>query len=190
MNTLYPVFLKVKQLHLLLIGAGDVALEKLTFLLKSSPDAQVHIVAQEVLNDQIQGLLSENITLEIAEFDAHRHLKNIHMVIDASNNPPHIEQLVALCRAQHLLINVADNPDYCDFYMGSIVTQGDLKIAISTNGKSPTLAKRMRQLFEELFHDNIHELLQNLNQYRKTLKGNFNYKVDKLNELTQQIIKQ
>ena len=87
-----------------------------------------------------------------------------------------------------MLINVADKPALCDFYLGGIVTKGDLKIAISTNGKSPTVAKRLRQLFEAILPDTIDELLQNLQTYRQQLKGNFEEKVATLNQLTASLI--
>ena len=86
-------------------------------------------------------------------------------------------------------MNLADNPAYCDFYMGGIVTKGNVKIAISTNGKSPTAAKRLRQFFEEILPDNINELVENLSSYRKTIKGDFEDKVSKMNELTKEMIK-
>ena len=73
--------------------------------------------------------------------------------------------------------------------MGGIVTKGNVKIAISTNGKSPTAAKRLRQFFEEILPDNINELVENLNSYRKTIKGDFEDKVTKINELTKEMIK-
>jgi precorrin-2 dehydrogenase / sirohydrochlorin ferrochelatase len=79
---------------------------------------------------------------------------------------------------------VADTPELCDFYLGSIITKGELKIAISTNGKSPTLSKRIREFFEDILPENINDLILNLNEYRKTLKGDFEEKVNKLNELT------
>ncbi|MEL6973572.1 MAG: NAD(P)-dependent oxidoreductase, partial [Bacteroidota bacterium] len=91
-------------------------------------------------------------------------------------------------RARQLLVNVADTPELCDLYLGGIVTKGNLKIAISTNGKSPTLAKRLRQLFESIFPEDIDQLLQNLHRYRSTLKLSFEEKVDRMNELTQELI--
>jgi len=72
--------------------------------------------------------------------------------------------------------------------MGGIVTKGNVKIAISTNGKSPTAAKRLRQFFEEVLPENMNELVENLNSYRKTIKGDFEQKVTKLNELTKEMI--
>jgi len=86
------------------------------------------------------------------------------------------------------LVNVADNPPFCDFYMGGIVTKGNVKIAISTNGKSPTIAKRLRQFFENVIPENIDDLVKNLNKYRDTLKGDFDEKVKTLNEFTKSLV--
>jgi precorrin-2 dehydrogenase/sirohydrochlorin ferrochelatase len=59
-----------------------------------------------------------------------------------------------------------------------------VKIAISTNGKSPTTAKRLREFFEEVIPEDINAMVENLNEYRKTLKGNFEEKSSKMNEIT------
>ena len=86
----------------------------------------------------------------------------------------------------HILTNVADTPALCDFYLCSIVKKGDMKIGISTNGKSPTLAKRMRQFLTEALpeSDEVQQLLDNLKAVRDRLGGDFEYKVQKLNEIT------
>ena len=82
------------------------------------------------------------------------------------------------------MINVADTPDLCDFYLVSIVTKGDLKIAISTNAKSPTFAKRFRQLLEEALPENIQDTLDLLQEFRSRLTNDFEAKVEQLNLLT------
>jgi siroheme synthase-like protein len=83
---------------------------------------------------------------------------------------------------------VADTPPLCDFYLGSIVQKGDLKIAISTNGKSPTLAKRIRAFLEDVIPEDIQTSLDQLEEARKTLKGDFQQKITQLNELTKNLI--
>jgi len=110
------------------------------------------------------------------------------MVIATTDVPDINVQVYNDSRAINTLVNVADNPPYCDFYMGGIVTKGNVKIAISTNGKSPTTAKRLRQFFEEVLPEDIDKMVQNLNDYRKTLKGNFEQKVAKMNEITQKLV--
>lgn len=183
MNELYPVFLKVSDLKTLIVGGGAVGLEKLSFLLKSSPNAKVMLVAKEVckeIRDLAKGM---DVDIHEEAYQEH-HLEGVQVVIAATDD---LEVNLAVrkdAKLRNILVNVADNPPYCDFYMGGIVTKGNLKIAISTNGKSPTLAKRLRQFFENSLPENVDELLENLDAYRKTLKGNFQDKVDHLNELT------
>ena len=172
---------------MLIVGGGNVGLEKLVFLLKSSPNAKVTIVSINFLPELIT--LAKKHKVEIIEAAyAFSFLKGKHIVIAATD---HIEvniQVYKDCKQQNVLVNVADNPPYCDFYMGGIVTKGNIKIAISTNGKSPTLAKRLRQFFEEVIPDDIDELAENLNSFRNKIKCDLKEKVDILNNLTKGII--
>lgn len=186
-NQLYPVFLKVSQLNILIVGGGHVAEEKLRFLLKSSPDAQVHMVAPLFREATLALAKKSNIRM-IDDTYAPKYLEGLHMVIATTDNTSVNEKVYHDCRAQNILVNVADNPPYCDFYMGGIVTKGNVKIAISTNGKSPTIAKRLRQFFEDVIPDNIDDLVKNLNTYRKTIKGDFEEKVETLNEFTKGLV--
>lgn len=188
-NELYPIFLKVSHLNVLIVGGGNVALEKLTFLLKSSPGAQVEIVAPMFRDETIALAEKFGIVMHIDSYSS-KYLTKRHIVIAATDKPDVNEQVYHECRAQHILVNVADNPPFCDFYMGGIVTKGNVKVAISTNGKSPTTAKRLRQFFEDVIPENIDDLVQNLNEYRKTIKGDFEEKVETLNEFTKGLVAQ
>ena len=186
-NNLYPIFLKVSNLNILIVGGGNVALEKLTFLLKSSPDANVEMVAS-LFRDETTALANKHhIKMTVSEYNP-SYLDNKHMVVATTDNVAVNEQVYHDCRAKNILVNVADNPPYCDFYMGGIVTKGNVKVAISTNGKSPTTAKRLRQFFEDVIPDNIDDLVKNLNEYRKTIKGDFEEKVETLNEFTKGLV--
>lgn len=186
-NELYPVFLKVHNLETLIVGGGKVALEKLGFLLKSSPNAKVRLVAPSFDTQVIEMASQKNLEL-IHDTYHSKYLSVAHIVIATTDDPEVNIQIYKDCREKNILINVADNPPYCDFYMGGIVTKGNVKIGISTNGKSPTTAKRLRQFFEEVIPDNIDELVKNLNSYRKTIKGDFGEKVEKLNEFTKSLV--
>lgn len=189
MNELYPVFLKVHQLETLLVGAGFVGLEKLTFLLKSSPHATLTVVSVEI-SDEIREIARDNPRIRLIQDAYHpRYLEQKHMVIAATNFPDINKTIYRDAKERYLLVNVADTPEYCDFYLGGIVTKGNVKIAISTNGKSPTTAKRLRQLLEEIIPEDINEMVENINRYRETLKGDFEYKVEALNKLTEGLIK-
>lgn len=188
MNTLYPIFLKPEKLNILIIGGGNVGLEKLSFLLKSSPDANVEIVSISFLDEVLDLAFKHQIKLTQRAFKK-RDLKNKSIVISATNDKKKNLEIYHQAKKRNLLINVADTPELCDFYLGGIVTKGNVKVAISTNGKSPTTAKRLRQFFEEVIPENVDDLVQNLNKYRKTIKGDFEEKVTQLNEITKSLIK-
>jgi len=186
-NNLYPIFLKVKNLHVLIIGGGFVAEEKLTFLLKSSPDANVTMVSP-MFREGTKALAKKGNVKLINEKYNKCYLKGKHFVVATTEFPEVNEKVYKHCRKRSILVNVADNPPFCDFYMGGIVTKGNVKVAISTNGKSPTTAKRLRQFFEDVIPENVDDLVKNLNEYRKSIKGNFEEKVEKLNEFTKSLV--
>ncbi|EON78818.1 Siroheme synthase [Lunatimonas lonarensis] len=188
MNELYPVFLNVSNLNTLLVGAGFVGLEKLTFLLKSSPNARVTVLSKEI-SEPVRELVAQRDNIELIEDAYHPdYLNNRHLVIAATNFPEVNKTIYRDCRERAILVNVADTPECCDLYLGGIVTKGNVKIAISTNGKSPTTAKRLRQLLEEVIPEDINEMVENIHKYRETLKGDFEYKVEALNKLTEGLI--
>jgi precorrin-2 dehydrogenase / sirohydrochlorin ferrochelatase len=188
MNHLYPIFLKAHELNILLVGGGFVGTEKLNFLLKSSPKAQVTAVAKNFRPEFLEvASQSDTVTLIQDEY-ADKYLGGKHIVIAATNAKAINRQIRKEAKDQFLLVNVADTPELCDFYLGGIVTKGNLKIAISTNGKSPTAAKRLRQLLEEVLPEEIDDLLENLHAYRDTLKGDFGFKIKAMNEITESLL--
>ena len=187
-NTLFPVFFKLEQLRVLLIGGGNVALEKLQAIVNNAPKTKVTVVAREVFDAfKEEAEKHETISIIVGDYAPH-YLDDCDLVIAAVNDIPTSELIRNNAKAKGKLINVADKPDLCDFYMGSIVTKGNLKLAISTNGKSPTVAKRLKEVFHELLPDELEEVLDNLQQIRNKLKGDFANKVQQLNELTKVLI--
>jgi len=186
-NELYPIFLKLQQLNVLIVGGGNVGLEKLSFMLKSSPNANVEVVAPKFL-PELEALIEKHPSVKMtkAKFKK-KMLKKRHMVIACTDDLKVNKKVFDLSRKRYLICNIADTPDLCDYYLGGIVTKGNVKIAISTNGKSPTTAKRLREFFEEIIPDDINKMVENLNEYRKTLKGNFEDKVQRMNEITESL---
>lgn len=175
---------------MLIVGAGEVGYEKLFFILKSSPDAKITLLAPEV-NAKIGTLLAEKPAHQVQIIQKPFEAKDVvgyDLVIAATDNRPLNQEVRIAAKANGTLVNVADTPDLCDFYLGSIVTRGDLKVAISTNGKSPTFSKRFRQLLEEILPTDVNDLLQNLNIIRDRLKGDFAYKIKKLNQITESLL--
>jgi siroheme synthase-like protein len=187
-NPLFPIFLKLNQLKVLLVGAGPVGLEKLQAILDNAPNTNIKIVAKEVL-PEVKHLASQfpHVHIEHREY-VQNDMSQWDMAIVAVNNRKLSEKIYADAKKAGILVNVADTPDLCDFYLGSIVQKGQVKIAISTNGKSPTMAKRLRQWLTEVVPDNIDPLLKNLYEIRNNIKGDFQEKVEKLDALTSVLV--
>lgn len=183
-NTLYPVFLKLEKLSLLIIGGGKVALEKLQSVLSNSPETPITLVAKEII-PEVKALQETYPNLIIHERAYHNEdFNKADLVIAAVNDIDLATQIRITANSCNLLVNIADKPELCDFYLGSIVRKGDLKIAVSTNGKSPTIAKRVRETLAEAIPDEIDHVLDNMQNIRNQLKGDFDYKVKELNRLT------
>jgi uncharacterized protein len=183
-NQLFPVFLKLNNLHTVLIGAGNVGLEKLTVILQNSPEVRVTIIAENII-PEIYSLTNNypKVTIKQKSF-TDDDLDSADIVVAATDNSQLNAYIRESAHQRKLLINVADKPDLCDFYLGSIVQKGDLKIGISTNGKSPTIAKRLKEVLSESLPAELDTTLQQMNDLRNTLTGDFAYKVKALNEAT------
>lgn len=186
-NCLFPVFLKLEQLHVLMVGAGKVGLEKLQALLTNAPATRISIVSTHI-SDEIKKLAGDyKLTLYERPFEK-SDLTDIDIAVIAINDPAESSAIQAVCKAAGKLVNVADQPALCDFYLGSIVKKGDLKIGISTNGKSPTVAKRLKETLNDVIPDEIDQLLSNMQLIRNRMNGQFEEKVKKLNELTRSMV--
>jgi len=185
-NTLFPIFVKIDQIKILLVGGGYVGAEKLATLLRNNPQAQITLVADLIREDTEKLIQNASCVQVVRRKFEWNDLDEKDLIILATDNRKLHEEIKAEASRRNILTNVADTPDLCDFYLGSVVQKGDLKIGISTNGKSPTLAKRIREYLEDGLPDDIQDLLDNLEKFRQTLKNDFDHKVKVLNELTEQ----
>lgn len=187
-NQLYPVFLKLQELKLLLVGGGNVALEKLNSLLSNSPDTAITIVAPYI-REEVRELVDRHPNCQLIERNFEEaDLNEKDLVICATDDKNLHASIKYLAGEKGILVNVADTPDLCDFYLGSIVQKGQLKIAISTNGKSPTAAKRIREVLNDALPAELDEVIENLHKVRNNLNGDFEYKVKRMNEITKTLV--
>ena len=187
-NRLFPVFLKLESLSVLIVGGGKVGLEKLSAVLSNCPGTNIKLVSISISED-IRKLVAGYPNIQLKErvfLPADADERDIVMI--AIDDKKESRRIRDIAKAKNKLVNVADKPDLCDFYMGSIVQKGNLKIGISTNGKSPTVAKRLKDLFNELLPEEIDELLDNMQAIRSTLKGDFTEKVNQLNAITKDFV--
>jgi len=187
-NNLYPVFLKLENLHLLIVGGGFVGTEKMTSVMNCSPDARVTVVAKEISAD-IRNMVigNDNVVLLEKPFEA-SDLDGKDLVFAATADRSLNAEVKAEAAERGILANVADTPDLCDFYLSSIVNKGHLKIAVSTNGKSPTVAKRLKEVFNEMLPDELEQVLDNMQHIRQSLNGDFHNKVQQLNSITKVLV--
>lgn len=183
-NRLFPVFLQLERLRVLIVGGGPVAVEKLQALLANAPCTRIRIVAEQFSEELLPVAADKDRVELIQKSYSSGDLYDADIVIVAVNNIVTAEEIRNDAKARKILVNVADTPALCDFYLGSIVQKGNLKIAISTNGKSPTIAKRVKETLQEVIPNEMDELLDNMQQIRNQLKGDFSEKVKKLNEIT------
>ena len=183
-NKLFPVFLKLEELNVLVVGGGKVGLEKLNAIINNSPATRVTIVAGNIL-EKIKKLAQKypNILLREKNFEP-ADLNDKDIVIVAINDKTTSSYIRAIAKEKKVLANVADKPGLCDFYLSSVVQKGNLKIAISTNGKSPTMAKRLKETLDDVLPNKLDKILTNMETIRKNMNGNFADKVKKLNKVT------
>ncbi|HEV7329626.1 MAG TPA: TSUP family transporter [Flavisolibacter sp.] len=187
-NALFPVFLKLEQLSILIVGGGAVALEKLSAVLHNSPLTPVRLVGT-VISDEIKQLAAEfpAVQLEERPFE-NSDVEGADVAIIAINDSVKSAEIRDVIKQAGKLVNVADKPELCDFYLSSIVQKGNIKIAISTNGKSPTIAKRLKEVLNNAIPAEIDEVADNMQVIRTRLNGNFAYKVKRLNKLTKSLV--
>jgi siroheme synthase-like protein len=159
------------------------------FILKNSPNAELTVLA-DWISAEVEHLAAR-FPLQVRFIQKRFEPQDVNGfdIIIAATNLELVNRAVwRAAKAAQILVNVADTPALCDFYLGSIVSKGNLKIAISTNGKSPTFAKRLRQLLEETISEDIDLTLELLNSFRSQLGAGFEEKVRRLNALTASLL--
>jgi siroheme synthase-like protein len=163
---MFPIFLKLESRRCLVVGAGTIAAGKIGGLLAER--ASVKVVAPEAV-DQIKAWAATGaLQFEQRAFESN-DLDGIFLVIVATSVPEVNKRVFQEAQARNILCNAVDDPQNCDFYYGAVVNRGDLQIAISTNGHSPSLAQRIRQQLEEQFGPEYEAWVAELGKQRKEL---------------------
>ena len=148
MSTLFPMFLKLQGKRCLVVGAGKVGEPKIGGLLDAG--ARVHVVALEASEAVHAWANAGKITLDLRPFIA-SDLDGTFLAVVATESRVLNASIYREAQRRGVLCNVVDVPEYCNFYYGAVVQRGDLQIAISTNGQSPSLAQKIRQQLERQF---------------------------------------
>ena len=163
---MFPVMLCVRDRRCLVVGGGGVGTRKVMALLKCG--ARVTVVSP-VISERLQNLAeSAPLTLKPRPYRT-ADLEGVFLVIGATDDEALNRQISRDAENRNILCNIADRPEVCNFILPSIVQRKDLVITISTSGKSPALAKKMRKTLEGQLGDEYGELLQLMGAIRKKL---------------------
>jgi siroheme synthase-like protein len=169
--SLFPAFLKLHSRRVLVVGGGAIAAQKIPGLLEAG--AQVHVVSPKLSPQLTEWVRNRQIDWSPKPFDP-ADLDGAFLVIAATSLRDLNAHVYREADARNILCNAVDDIDHCHFYYGSIVQRGDLQIAISTNGKSPALAQRLRKELEEQFGPEYECWLDWLGAAREALRAQSN----------------
>lgn len=166
--SLLPIFVKLQDRLVVVVGGGGIAAGKIEGLLAAG--ARVRVVAPEVTPRIREWIEQKQVEWQTAAFEP-RHLDGAFLVIAATSAPGVNEAAFSEAEARGILCNAVDDIGHCHFYYGSVVQRGDLQIAISTNGKSPALAQRLRIQLEKQFGSEYEVWLEWLGAARELLRA-------------------
>ena len=162
--SLFPIFLKLHGRPCLVVGAGEIAQSKIHSLWKAG--ARLRVVAPEALPDVAALAGQGHIEWLRREFTP-SDLDGMFLVVAATNIAAVNQAAYHAAVERNILCNAVDDPPHCDFYFPSIVSRGELQIAISTAGESPALAQRLRREIDEQLPEDLGPWLANLGQLRR-----------------------
>src|SRR5271154_3811580 len=166
--SLFPMFVKLEGRLVVVVGGGVIAEGKIPGLLAA--EARIRLIAPAITPAIAEWVRQRRVDWLPKEFEAH-DVDSAFLIIAATSAPGVNEAVFREAEARGILCNAVDDIDHCHFYYGAVVQRGDLQIAISTNGKSPALAQRLRQEFETQFGPEYEAWLQWLGAAREALRA-------------------
>lgn len=165
-----PIFIKVKNARCLVVGGGEVALRKVTTLLKA--DADVEVIAPELCHELVDLLNDARISHQKAAFNE-SHLAGATLVFAATDDEAINVQISNAAKALNTPVNVVDAPALCTFTMPSIVDRSPVVIAVSSNGSAPVLARMIRTKIETMVPASYGRLANLAREFREAVKSKF-----------------
>ena len=160
----YPVFVQLEGKKVVVVGGGNVAYRKVLALLECG--AAIHLAGRELTSELEQMVEKGEIRFLGPEFRI-EYLERAFMAIAATDDKDLNHHISTCSREKGVLVNAVDQPPDCDFIVPSILKRGDLLIAISTSGKSPALARRIRKSLEAQFGQEYELILAMMGRLRK-----------------------
>ena len=162
-----PIFAEVKDRPVLVIGGGEIAARKITFLLRA--EAKVQIVAETLMPELAEKVEREEIQWRATVFEE-QQLDDVFLVIAATEDDELNQRVYVAANARYRLVNVVDNQALCSFVFPSIVDRSPLLVAISSSGKAPVLSRILREKIEALLPTNLGRLAETASYWRHHIK--------------------
>jgi precorrin-2 dehydrogenase/sirohydrochlorin ferrochelatase len=178
----YPIFLELDNKKVVVIGAGSVAADKVKKLLAAG--AKVTVIALEAGKEFSE--LKSKVTFQQADYSKDQ-LTGAILVIAATNDQQLNQQVYRDCYDLNILCNVVDSPELCDFYVPAVAQRGSLQIAVSTDGKCPAYAGRIRKQLEKQFTQEHGRFLDDLELVRQRILEEIS-EADKRKKLLQELV--
>ncbi len=166
MTSLFPMFLKLQGKRCLVVGAGKVGEAKIVGLLETG--AHIRVVAPVATATVREWAHQGRIELELRAFSP-VDLDGAFLVVVATSSRAVNERIYEEAQRRGVLSNVVDVPELCDFFYPAVVRRGDLQIAVSTAGQSPSLAQKIRQQLEQQFGPGYSEWVAELGETRRLI---------------------
>lgn len=166
MTSLFPMFMKLAGKQCLVVGAGKIGEPKIGGLIDTG--ARIHVVAIEASGQVREWADAGKIGLELRAF-SENDLDGKFLAVVATASRSLNELIYREAQRRGVLCNVVDVPEYCDFFYPAVVRRGDLQIAISTNGQSPSLAQKLRKQLERQFGEGYAEWVRQLGETRRLI---------------------
>lgn len=165
-----PIFLKVQDRPCLVVGGGKVAARKASLLQRAG--AQVTVVAPEICDD-LQHMTAQGEVAHARRAFRDSDIDDKALVIAATNDKDINRHVSSLAGDRHIPVNVADNPQLCNFIMPSVIDRSPVLVAVSTGGSSPVLARLLRARLESFIPAAYGRLARLVDEYRQDVKRRF-----------------
>jgi len=162
----YPIFVDIKGRKVVVVGGGGIAQRKVETLLECG--ANIYLIAEEI-TDRLKVLIETGKVHYLGQKYYEAALEGAVLVIAATNDLELNRAVSQDAKARNILINAVDQPEDCTFIVPSVVNRGDLLIAISTSGKSPALARKIRETLETIFDESYATYIELLGKIRETV---------------------
>jgi len=162
----YPILLDLSGKKAVVVGGGMVAQRKIETLIECG--AIIHVVSKDLTPELQNRLENGDIKLLAHEFDE-SHIEDAFIIIVATNDKILNRRISECAKKRNMLVNAVDQPAECNFIVPSIIKRGDLLIAVSTSGKSPAMAKKIRETLTDQFGKEYESFLLMMGRIRKGL---------------------